>query len=240
MRVSIVALAALLGLSLSMVAEAAVIVSDFSGGVAAVNHPNPADGGANAFSVWYDITNDAFATPSASTLAGSPAMRIDDGGFTNGVYAIYQSVVPTTGLYTLSADILVNDTATSGMSKYQVGVIVNGVHRGPNPSDVATFSGPGTAVGNYTGLTSGALDATTIQTVTTGIFPAVAGDNLLIGFSTDLDTGDFDSNAGAWNAAFVQVDNIMLNVIPEPTSLVLSVLGLGAIGLFNTRRHTGR
>jgi hypothetical protein len=163
-------------------------------------------------------------------------MHIVDGGFTNGVYAIFQAVVPTTGIYTVSSDILVNDTATSDMTNYQVGVIVNGVHRGPNPSDVATFSGPGTAVGNYTGLTADVLDATTIQNVVTGQFNATAGDNLLIGFGTSLDVVNFDSNSGFWNGATVDVDNVMLNLIPEPSTFVL--VGLACVGLLTARRRS--
>jgi len=217
-------------------ASAATIIDDFSGGVTAVSHPHPDDGGSNAFETWYDITDDSFASAAASTLDSSDAMTINDGGFTNGVYAIYESVVPATGLYNVSVDMLVNDPATSQLTAYQVGVIVNGVHRGPNPSDLATFSGAGTAVGNYSQtLTSESLDPTTKETVSTSTFSANAGDNLLIGFSTDLDTGDFDDNAGFWRDAFVQVDNIMLNPIPEPSSAIL--LSLAGLGLATMRRR---
>jgi hypothetical protein len=209
----------------------AAIIADFSGGVTAVNHPNPADGGTNALApTYHDISQDAFATPSAGTLNGSPALAIADGGFTNGVYSIYSAVVPATGLYTVSADMLVNDTATSQMTLYQMGVIVNGAHRGANPSKIANA----TIFADYTGLTSGVLDATTTQNIVTQQFSANAGDSLLIAFSTDVTSG-YDSNAGNWNSASVLVDNISLNVVPEPASA--AVLGLGAFGLAASRRR---
>ena len=68
-------------------------VADFGRGVAQANHPESA----GAYGVWYDATFNTFGTPSASTLDGAPAMRIDDGGFANGVYAIFSGTIPADG-----------------------------------------------------------------------------------------------------------------------------------------------
>ena len=95
-------------------------------------------------------------------------------------------------------------------------------------------SGAGTGVGSYTGLTADVLDATTVQTVTTTTFSASAGDDLLIAFGTSVDTLNFDSNAGFWNGASVTVDNIMLNAVPEPSTLLLTCLA--GIGLMFRRK----
>jgi len=207
-------------------ASAGIIIDDFTAGVISVSHPE----GAGVDGTWYDIANDAFGSSIADTLAASPAMTINDGGFTNGVYAIFSSVIPADGVYSVSVDMLVNDTATSDIANYQIGVVVNGVHRGLNPSDLAIVTGPGTGVGNYTGLTPDVLDATVIQNVTTTTFAANAGDNLLIAFGTSVDTLGFDTNAGFWNGASVLVDNIMLNAIPEPSTVLLATfLGLGML-----------
>jgi hypothetical protein len=212
----------------------AALLSDFSAPNVPtnVNHPNPANGGTNASApVYHDISENAFATAAGGTLAGSDALAIGDGGFTNGVYAIYAGVVPATGLYTVSADMLVNDTATSQITAYQMGVIVNGVHRGVNPSKIANAS----IVGNYSQtLTSGSLDVTAIENVVTSVFSANAGDSLLIAFSTDVTSG-YDGAAGNWNGASVLVDNLSLNVIPEPATLSLAAMGL--VGVLAARRR---
>ena len=58
-----VAAAALLSFSSAQ----AVVIADFEGGIGpVVNHPDP-----GAFDTWYDITSDAFATPSAGTLSAT-------------------------------------------------------------------------------------------------------------------------------------------------------------------------
>jgi hypothetical protein len=130
----------------------------------------------------------------------------------------------------------VQDTETSQMTAYQMGVIVNGAQRGANPSKIANA----TIFGNYSGpLTSGSLDATTTENVVTSQFAANAGDSLLIAFSTDVTSG-YDSSAGNWNGAFVLVDNLMLNpvqeaVIPEPATWTLVALGL--LGVAAGRRR---
>jgi hypothetical protein len=213
----------------------AALLSDFEGinVPSNVNHPNPANGGTNASApIYHDVTDQAFATAAPSTLAGSPALRHGDGGFTNGIYAIYSGAVTATGLYTVSADMLVNDTATSDMTAYQIGVIVNGAHRGPNPSSIASAS----IFGSYSQtLTADVLDATAVETVTTSIFSANAGDSLLIVFSTDVTSG-YDGAAGFWNGATVDIDNLTLNTIPEPATFALAGFGLVAIGVAARRR----
>lgn len=221
-------------------ASAATIIDDFSGGVVAVNHPHPDNGGANAPApTYHDITSDAFATPSAGTLNGSPALRIVDGGFTNGVYALYQGVVPAAGVYTVSADVDITEDAAqlNSIRAFQIGVIVNGVHRGANPSDLAPATGPGTAVGDFVGLTSGDDNGLPTQNVVTSQFTANAGDSLVIAFSTDVTSGNFDLNSATWGGgAFVLVDNLMLNAVPEPASGLLALLsGLGALGFVRRR-----
>ena len=166
------------------VAMAATMVDDFSGGVVAANHPE----GAGVYGTYYDITNDAYATASD----GGGILRIDDGGFTNGVYVIYEAVIPADGVYSLSAlvDVENNGSATS-FDRYQVVAVVNGVHRGLNPSDlpVPDPSDPGTGVGtlDFTATVNPAA-----AVVTSGTFSANAGDDLLVAFSTDLVFGDDD------------------------------------------------
>lgn len=197
-----------------------VVIEDFVDGVMAENHPE----GAGVPGVWYDATNDAFGTPSASTLDGAPAMRIDDGGFTNGVYAIYAGAIPETGTYVLRVPIAVVEdeaTATDAIDAYEVGVAVgaDAAHRGPNPSDLAP---PSAAIGHVPGLTVGDDTGLGAQVVETAEFQATAGDDLLIAFGTDVHTGDWSANSGAWVGGYILVGAIELVAVgPSDTSLVI-------------------
>jgi uncharacterized lipoprotein YddW (UPF0748 family) len=197
-----------------------VAIEDFGDGVVAANHPE----GAGVPGVWYDATNDAFATPSASTLDGAAAMRIDDGGFTNGVYAIYAGAIPETGTYRLRVPIAIVEataTATDAIDAYEVGVAVGAgaVHRGPNPSDLDP---PSAATGQVPGLTVGDDTGLGTQIVETAEFDATAGDDLLIAFGTDVHTGDWSANAGAWAGGYILVGAIeLVSVDPPDTSLVI-------------------
>ena len=222
----------MLALSASM--AHGVIIDTFDAVPPSVNHPE----GAGVAGTYYDITSDAFASIAGGTLAGSPALRILDGGFTNGVYVIYSGVVPADGLYTLSLDMDIDEAGgLNGVRAYQVGVVVNGAHRAANPSDLPAIdpNAPGQALANYPlTLTDGDDNANAIVTLTTGEFTASAGDSLLIAFSTDVTSGNYDLNSGTWGASAVVVDNIALNVVPEPASL--SLLGLGALAALRRRR----
>ena len=192
------------------------VVDDFSGGVTAVNHPD----GAGQYNVWYDATSVTFGTPSASTLEGSDALRIDDGGFTNGVYAIYPSAIPADGFYKLEVDINVVESGNvDGIRGYQVGTAVgaDAVHR-----DSAL---PGLSIaGTYIGLTPNDDTANETQTVQTGLFEASAGDDLLVALGTDVESGGWNANSSLWSGSHVLADNIKLRSIevePPPFALVL-------------------
>jgi hypothetical protein len=131
-------------------------VVDWTSGVPAANAP----AGAGQSGVWYDVTDNAFANATAATLGGTPAMRVDDGGFVNGVYAIYTGAVPATGTYRLQATMQVVETTattTNGVDAYRIGAAVGAqaAHRAPS-TPLA-----GLAVsGAYTGLTDGNDTAT--------------------------------------------------------------------------------
>ena len=196
-----------------------MVVESFEGGVVADNHPE----GAGNYGVWYDATNDTFGTPSAASLEGAPAMRIDDGGFTNGVYAIFSGAIPASGTYVVRAPIhVVEDTATTfdAIDAYQIGVAVGGdaIHRGPNPSDLA----PLFSVGDHPGLSDGDDTALGPQMVETAVFQAQAGDDLLVALGTDVSSGDWSQASAAWSGAHVLVGAIELVPMeaPDPGLLV--------------------
>jgi uncharacterized lipoprotein YddW (UPF0748 family) len=138
-------------------------------------------------------------------------MRIDDGGFVNGVYAIYPAAVPADGRYTLAVTMHVVEssaTTTDGIDTYQVGVAIgaSAAHRGPGTSAVA----PLPIHARYAGLTDADDSALPTQTLVTPEFDAVAGDDLLVGFGTDVTSGAWNAGSGFWNGGYVLVGAIRL------------------------------
>jgi uncharacterized lipoprotein YddW (UPF0748 family) len=198
--------------------ESHATVTDWTGGVTAANHP----AGAGQYGVWYDATDTTFGTPSAATLDGAPAMRIDDGGFVNGVYAIYAGAIPATGNYRLEVTLQVVETgatATNGVDSYRIGAAVGAgaVHRGPNPSALAGLP----ISGSYTGLTDGDDTAAGPQLVTTSEFTATAGDDLLIAFGTDVTSGAWNQGSQTWGGVRVLVGAIeLVPLVPDPIRYV--------------------
>jgi uncharacterized lipoprotein YddW (UPF0748 family) len=193
------------------------VVADFSSGVPAANAP----AGAGQYGVWYDTTDNTFGTPTAASLGGAPAMRIDDGGFVNGVYAIYAGAVPASGTYKLQVTMQVVETTattTNGVDAYRVGVAVGAqaVHRA-TATPLA-----GTAIsGAYAGLTDGEDTAVGPQVVTTGDFTAAAGDDVLIAFGTDVSTGAWNQASQTWNGTYVLVGAIeLVPVVVVPSNIV--------------------
>lgn len=171
-----------------------VNLTDFASGVTQANHPE----GAGAYGTWYDAVHNAFSNPSASTLEGMPAMRIDDSGFGNGVYAIFDGVVPATGNYRVEVRMHVVEHANylNGVRAFQIGVATGApAHRGSGTTALAGVS----ITGDYATMTTGDDTALGPITVTSATFAATAGDDVLIAFSTDVTSGDWNGNSGWWS-----------------------------------------
>ncbi len=177
----------------------------------------PASGATNR--VWYNAGDSGFmaTTPTISTLFGSQCIRFADNGFGNGMYAVYEQVIPSTGTYHLQIDMLIDEVGAGDLdwlSNFQAGVIVNGAHRTPG-GQIAACS----LIGNYTGPLTVDLDgatATQAVVVLTSSFTANAGDNLLIAFATNV--GTYTQGGGAPTSPFpgMKIDNIKLNSGARP------------------------
>ncbi len=190
------------------------MIDDFSGGLTVDNHPNP-----GVFGTWYDIQGNTFGTPSLS----SGAMRVDDGGFANGVYAIYNAVVPSTNNFSLAADFVITEDAGSSdaIQQLELGCVVNGTHRAGAGGSVGTdtLAAITTNVGSFTGLTAGDESGSS-QMVETPIFAATAGDDILVAVGTDVQTTTHDTGSVIWGANnFYTVDNIHLRLNGLPVEL---------------------
>lgn len=181
-----------------------IVVDDFSTPATASSHP----AGAGVSGTWYDITSDAFAS---DPVVISGELQISDGGFTNGVYIIYDDPANSApGYYQLAVDIAVDESggATDAIDQYQVGAAVgaNAIHRDVNPSDLPL----GDVFGAATFLTDNDDTAAGFETVSTFPFFIGATDDLRVALSTDVTTGDYSAGAGGWGGSFVLADNITL------------------------------
>jgi len=194
-----------------------VNLTNFASGVTAVNHP----AGAGVYGTWYDSTHNTFGGPATGTLEGMPAMAIDDGGFANGVYAIYSGAVPATGNYRVEVRMHVVEMAPdiNGIRAYQVGVATgaSAVHRGAGTTLLAGLP----TAGDYATMTTADDTALGPITVTTPVFAATAGDDVLIGFGTDVTSGTWTVNSTTWDdmtdpgpGAYVLVGDVMLVPVP--------------------------
>jgi hypothetical protein len=187
-----------------------LLVADFESGVHAADHPDPGE-----YGVWYDVSNNAYGSALPIGLFGSPAMQISDGGWTNGVYCIFESAIPRSGYYHLQAEMMVDEQAIganwNAFSRYQLGVRVNGTHRHPAGALTGiTGASYDEAVGNYLGLTidqDGYGIETASQVVHTGMIVGEACDDILVACSTDVG-GWYTSSS--WLGTFMMVDNIRL------------------------------
>lgn len=181
------------------------------GTVTAANHPDPS----GVSGVWYDATHNTFGTPSA---AGGGVMRIDDGGFTNGVYTILEGAIPADGDYHVRATIHVVEseaTAFDGIRAFQLGAATGVAHRAPGSTampGVASFA-------SYEGLTSADDTANGPQVLLTAEIHASAGDDLMIALGTDVSSGAWNGSSGFWNGAYVLVSDLEL-VAADPSEVI--------------------
>ncbi len=178
-------------LSSEVVVQALYCFETFDESIAKAVSP----GGAGNFTTWYDVNNVTFATAANDTLDGDAAMIIDDSGFMNGIYRIYQSAIPQTGRYRATARVHITEDPDNpnAIQEYEMGVVVNGTHRTVGSCHNESLNAvdptqPGQAIAAYSGLDSGDNSAQLTQEIHTGPFDAVENDNLLVVLSTNVDT----------------------------------------------------
>lgn len=179
--------------------------------------------GGSSYACWYDVSPIVWCAPDYLRLGnmtdtGSPCLEISEGGWTNGVYAIFQNQLTKTGTFHVSCRMhVVEGTVTDAFTQYQIGVRVgpDAVHRG------LQSVGPCKYFGTYTGLTTG-NDTATVgpKTVRTSEFVAEAGQDILIALSTDVESGLWNGggsvNWGGFAGTLIRVDEIVLVEGPPP------------------------
>lgn len=213
------------------------MLDDFSNGVSgAANGTDPR--------VYYQARGDTFGSVVGDVLDNSPALRVNDGGFGNGLYVVFPVAIPAAGSYHIEADVLVQEdpAQTNSIRAYEMGVKVNGAYRTGDYLDPIVGGEAGQAVASYTGLTNG-LDNLGIQHLSTGTFTAAAGDSLLIAFSTNVDArhganigdpvrnwGFSDGSSATWGAnAHVYIDNIQLVGGPSCSDISVVTIKTGPL-----------
>ncbi len=193
---------------------AAGVIEDFEQTNSTATNPSP-----GTPRVWYQVWNQTYGTVTFPTPAlpwTSRILNTADSGYTNGIYAIYEGVIPASGEYHLELQMLINENSNlNAFPDYFVGVQVNGTHR-TAPGELQAV--PTSASGKYWGLTA-AKDGFGVdpapQDVYTSAFTANAGDSVLIAFSTDL-TDWYTNNAFGDTA--MMIDNIRLVAGPPPVT----------------------
>ncbi len=194
-------------------AQTSVVLDDFSGGVTAKKQA----GGGGDFVTWYDSCNKASGNP-AATLAPAGAMKISGEDVINGVYRVFAAPVPSTGQWHVNCKVhVVEASPFNTINNFQVGVIVNGVHRGTGNTKLAKAAIVASTHPAY--LTSADDTAKGIQNLRTPDFEAQAGDNILITLGTDVTSGNFNLNSGAWGDSYVLIDDIVLETIGLPVNI---------------------
>ncbi|HQE41869.1 MAG TPA: hypothetical protein PLM77_01650 [Phycisphaerae bacterium] len=172
--------------------------------------------------VWYNASNYGLAVTEGSvgTLFGSKCLRITDNGWTNGLYAVYDQIVPADGDYHLQVDMLIDEAGITdpvvldGITSYFVGVIKNGSHR-PTLGTIASCEYVGAYNGPLTPGQDGATETQAYVVLTATIPQLAAGDSLLIAFSTDVSSYSISKTFRGTLPA-MRVDNIRLNPGPRP------------------------
>lgn len=194
-------------------AQTSVVLEDFTGAVVSKKQPT----GGGDFVTWYDSLTKSTTDPAAS-LDPAAAMRVSVDDIVNGVYRIFRAPVPSSGQWHVNCKIRVVEASPFDVIKnYQIGVIVNGVHRGTGNTKLAPATIVASTPVNY--LTPADDTAKGVQNLRTPDFAAEPGDNILISFGTDVTSGNFNLNSGASANNYVIIDDIVLEAAGLPVSI---------------------
>ncbi len=174
---------------------------------------NPAEGAcatpADADTKWIEVRSDCYAEVRTEMLDGSVCMWNYDGGFRNGLYRRYKARIPAAGEYhmTVLMHITEDSAQLNSIRQYQMGVVaLNSSAPLPRSQPCATglnavdSTQPNQAVGKYLGLTSANDSGLPTQKITTDVFTAGEGDDILVVFSTNVEARMQDPFSGAWLA----------------------------------------
>jgi hypothetical protein len=201
---------------------AAGIIDDFQDGVVQSDNLLPAP----LERTWYDVSGAAYSSSLSVTWNSTKWLRVEDAGWTNGAYAVYDAIIPpgvaANTEYHLEMDMIIDERDYAAGSvvdwdlwqSYQAGVVVNGAHRAAGGSLSAistygTYNGPLTPAQNGVGI-----DA--VQTVYSPTMLVGAGDNLLIAFANDVQTYNRSKTAVPNVPVGMLIDNVRLVYGPKP------------------------
>ncbi len=178
------------------------VIDDFSTGVAHYAAYDPDNPALPKYRTYYDVSPIAWAYAEARQFPGEPgntSLAISDGGWTNGVYAIYDEVFPANDVYYAKARMRIQESNDyrSGVLQYQLGVQPGGQHRGMGALQ------PCTIFGSMQGLTTNNDSALAAQWVSTSDFSASSGQDLLVALCTDVTSGGWNGRSTNWGGWYV-------------------------------------
>jgi hypothetical protein len=163
------------------------------------SYPNPLDDAAGCQPrTLHNVSPIAWSYVRPVTWDGSNAIETYDGGWTNGIYAMYPHGISATGTFHVEAKLHVHEGSGgyNTISRYQVGV-----RTGPDAACAGGAAlGACSIFGNYVGLTTDNNDALPPQIVGTQEFDGVEGEDILVAFSTDVQSGAWNGGSVTWSS----------------------------------------
>ena len=176
------------------------------------------DGKNTSNATYWPDTHSNYSGTAADTLDGSDCLKFVDGGFGNGIYHIYDSIIPYDGNWKIKARMhaFEDQAGTNAPTNWPaattgLGVIVNG-----------SVSDPASILALMQNLDDGVDDSgDATEIIETSAFTASEGDSLFVRISSDPSVAQ--ASAGWLDASYLLIDDITLVDENSTNTVVLAI-----------------